>query len=519
MAACSATIIVRGFVCTRSKPKRIARATRRNHHTGRKTLVAQCSLGLVRKIGERIRRGETTAEEVTRSYLDTIFESNDSIGSFISITDDVALKQARSVDDAIASGIDPGVLAGIPIAVKDNICSADGVTTAGSRLLQTHRSPYDAQVIRSLMASGAVLIGKTNLDEFGMGSTTESSAFGPTRNPRDLSRVPGGSSGGSAAAVAMKQCVAAIGSDTGGSIRQPASFCGVVGLKPTYGLVPRQGLIAYASSFDCIGPLTSSVEDAAILLSAMCGPGPSDDATLQKGHGKNYHDVLPTLDDLSSKPFVGRRFAIIKETVGAGVDVGVVQRILETSRRMEALGAIVDIISCPSFNLGLPAYYILALSEASSNLARYDNIRFGADLSRSEGLGSEVKRRILMGSYALSAGHSDAYYKRAQDVQRIVEADLASKLRTYDALLSPAAPTPAYPANEKINDPLAMFSGDLMTVNVNLSGLPAIVIRSGDVVTDDGRKLPVGLQLIGCPFGEADLLDVAHTIEICDDSL
>ena len=251
----------------------------------------------------------------------------------------------------------------------------------------------------------------------------------------------------------------------------------------------------------------------------MCGPGLSDDATLQKGHGKNYHDVLPTLDDLSSKPFVGRRFAIIKETVGAGVDVGVVQRILETSRKMEALGAIVDIISCPSFNLGLPAYYILALSEASSNLARYDNIRFGADLSRSEGLGSEVKRRILMGSYALSAGHSDAYYKRAQDVQRIVEADLASKLRTYDALLSPAAPTPAYPANEKINDPLAMFSGDLMTVNVNLSGLPAIVIRSGDVETDDGRKLPVGLQLIGCPFGEADLLDVAHTIEICDDSL
>ena len=478
--------------------------------------VAVCShQGLVRKTRESIKRGDTTAEEVTLAYLDSIQRSDGVVGSFISITSDLALEQAKAVDKQLASGNDPGLLAGVPIAIKDNICISTGTTTAGSKLLQAHQSPYDAQIVHALKASGAVIVGKTNLDEFGMGSTTESSAFKATRNPWDQSRVPGGSSGGSAAAVAMRQCAAAIGSDTGGSVRQPASFCGVVGLKPTYGLLPRHGLVAYASSFDCIGPLTSSVEDAALVLSAMCGLCASVDATLQNIKPKDYHSDLQCIENLQSKPFLGRRFAIVKETMGEGVDKGVVERILQAAREMEQLGASVDIVSCPSFDLGLPAYYVLALSEASSNLARYDNIRYGAVERRREGFGPEVKRRILMGSFALSAGYSDAYYKRAQEVQRIVEAELAAKLAIYDALLTPASPTPAYRANDKVNDPLAMFSGDKMTVNVNLAGLPAIVVRSGQVASEEGKTLPVGLQIIGRPFEESALLDVAHTLEIC----
>ena len=484
--------------------------------------VASCSQSLVRSIGDRIRKGETSAEEVTRSYLAAIEDTNATIGAFVSVSADDAIAQAKAVDAALRAGEPLGLLAGIPLGVKDNIATATGETSAGSRILTGLKSPYDARVIEALRKAGSVVVGKTNMDEFGMGSTTESSARGATANPWDAARVPGGSSGGSAAAVAAGHCVVALGSDTGGSIRQPASFCGVVGLKPTYGLVSRHGLVAYASSFDCIGPLASSVEDAAVALSAMCDGDASDfsDATFQslsateKRDAGDYHSHLKRLEDLASKPLAGKKFALVKETLGEGVDAGVVGKIVAAAEELEKLGAVVDVVSCPTFGLGLPAYYVLALSEASSNLARYDAIRYGAEnTTRSEGLGAEVKRRILMGTYALSAGHSDAYYKRAQETRRLVEMDLNSKLSEYDALLTPAAPTPAYELGGKVNDPLAMFSGDVMTVNVNLAGLPAVVVRAGSV-TENGATLPVGLQMVGRPFGEAELLDVAHTFEI-----
>ena len=485
--------------------------------------VASCSQSLVRSIGDRIRKGETSAEEVTRSYIAAIEGANATIGAFVSVTADDAIAQAKAVDAAPRAGEPLGLLAGIPLGVKDNIATASGETSAGSNILSGLKSPYDARVIESLKNANAVVVGKTNMDEFGMGSTTESSAKGATANPWDQTRVPGGSSGGSAAAVAAAQCVVALGSDTGGSIRQPASFCGVVGLKPTYGLVSRHGLVAYASSFDCIGPLASSVEDAAIVLSAIARGDASDfsDATFQNDKSsaagpapRDYHSHLKRLEQLVSKPLLGKKFALVKETLGEGVDKGVVGKIVAAAAELEKLGAVVDVVSCPTFGLGLPAYYVLALSEASSNLARYDAIRYGAtNTTRSEGLGAEVKRRILMGTYALSAGHSDAYYKRAQETRRLVEIDLNSKLSEYDALLTPAAPTPAYDIGGKVNDPLAMFSGDVMTVNVNLAGLPAIVVRAG-TVTENGNALPVGLQMIGRPFGEAELLDVAHVFEI-----
>lgn len=482
--------------------------------------VASCSQSLVRSIGDRIRKGETSAEEVTRSYIAAIEGANETIGAFVSVTADDAIAQAKAVDVALRAGEPLGLLAGIPLGVKDNIATASGETSAGSNILSGLKSPYDARVIESLRNAGSVVVGKTNMDEFGMGSTTESSAKGATANPWDQTRVPGGSSGGSAAAVAAAQCVVALGSDTGGSIRQPASFCGVVGLKPTYGLVSRHGLVAYASSFDCIGPLASSVEDAAIVLSAIARGDASDfsDATFQNDKRAapqcDYHSHLKRLEELVSKPLAGKKFALVKETLGEGVDAGVVGKIVAAAAELEKLGAVVDVVSCPTFGLGLPAYYVLALSEASSNLARYDAIRYGAEnTTRSEGLGAEVKRRILMGTYALSAGHSDAYYKRAQETRRLVEMDLNSKLSEYDALLTPAAPTPAYELGGKVNDPLAMFSGDVMTVNVNLAGLPAVVVRAG-TVTENGATLPVGLQMVGRPFGEAELLDVAHTFEI-----
>ena len=484
--------------------------------------VASCSQSLVRSIGDRIRKGETSAEEVTRSYIAAIEGANATIGAFVSVTADDAIAQAKAVDAALRAGEPLGLLAGIPLGVKDNIATASGETSAGSNILSGLKSPYDARVIESLKNANAVVVGKTNMDEFGMGSTTESSAKGATANPWDQTRVPGGSSGGSAAAVAAAQCVVALGSDTGGSIRQPASFCGVVGLKPTYGLVSRHGLVAYASSFDCIGPLASSVEDAAIVLSAIARGDASDfsDATFQNDKRqtgpapRDYHSHLKRLEQLVSKPLSGKKFALVKETLGEGVDAGVVGKIVAAAAELEKLGAVVDVVSCPTFGLGLPAYYVLALSEASSNLARYDAIRYGAtNTTRSEGLGAEVKRRILMGTYALSAGHSDAYYKRAQETRRLVEIDLNSKLSEYDALLTPAAPTPAYELGGKVNDPLAMFSGDVMTVNVNLAGLPAVVVRAG-TVSENGATLPVGLQMVGRPFGEAELLDVAHTFEI-----
>lgn len=469
---------------------------------------------MVRKLNDKIDRGEISAHELSKSYFEKIRSTEKSVGGFLSINAESAFEQAVAIDAALSTRDPPSLLAGIPFAVKDNICISPGLTTAGSRLLKDYRPPHCAEVVLSLRASGAIFVGKTNMDEFGMGSTTENSAFRSTSNPWDKARVPGGSSGGSAAAVVNQYCAAALGSDTGGSIRQPASFCGVVGLKPTYGLVSRHGLVAYASSFDCIGPLTSSVEDAAIVLSALCFNRADSEANVKYTNRGNHRVKLPSIEDIGSLPLSGRRFAIIKETLGDEIDKGVLECVLNSVKEIEKLGAVVDIISCPTFHLGLPAYYILALSEASSNLARYGTVRFGSESSRGLGFGPEVKRRILMGSYALSAGHSDAYYKRAKEVQKIVGYDLAAKLDSYDSLITPAAPAPAYHSNDTVNEPLSMFSGDMMTVNVNLAGLPAIVVRGG--LTRAGNKeLPVGLQFIGRPFGDADLLEVAHIFELC----
>ncbi|VAH53349.1 unnamed protein product [Triticum turgidum subsp. durum] len=421
-------------------------------------------------------------------------------------------------------------------------------STGGSRILDGFQPAYDATAVRRLREAGAIVVGKTNLDEFGMGSTTEGSGFQVTTNPWDDSRVPGGSSGGSASAVSARQCVVSLGSDTGGSVRQPASFCGVVGLKPTYGRVSRFGLMAYASSLDVVGCFGSSVFDTATILSVIAGHDKMD-STSSSHDVPDYRSDLASLSLLESKPLNNVRIGIIQETLGEGVDAGVVSSIRSAASHLEQLGSVVEEVSMPSFSLGLPAYYILASSEASSNLSRYDGIRWYLNLillqlffpfyqylcswkvifrygqqvsaddlnemygdSRANGLGHEVKMRILMGTYALSAGYYDAYYKRAQQVRTLVKKSFEEALGKYDILISPAAPSAAYKIGEKTNDPLAMYAGDIMTVNVNMAGLPALVVPCG-FVEGGSAGLPVGLQMIGSPFSEGSLLRVGHIFE------
>ncbi len=506
---------------------------------------------VVRKIAGKLRSGELTSVQVTELYLKRMKENAD-LNCYSSINEEQALERAEKMDRERAENEsdERSLLHGIPIAIKDNICTKNVNTTAGSKILREYKPDFDADVVKQLNEKGVVILGKTNMDEFGMGSTTESSAYAPTANPWDESRVPGGSSGGSAAAVAAQLCAASLGSDTGGSIRQPAAFCGTVGLKPSYGRVSRHGLLAYASSFDCIGPITSSVEDAAILMDALCGIG-NDNTNLDAKHfnsssgssssgsssssssnsssgssSSSFTDAIVSKENLVDvvAPLKGKTFAVIKETF-AGLDEKVSASVLESIELVESLGAKVHEVSCPTFLFGLPAYYILALSEASSNLARYDGIRFGAqdclnmDLvesiksSRFEGFGAEVKRRILMGTYTLSEGYSDAYYKRAQEVRQLIYAEMTQHLQTYDGFLTPATSSLAYKKNEN-QDPLTMFTGDLMTVNVNLSGLPALVIRSKDSMDENNTLLPSGIQIIGKKYGEAELLGVGHIIEM-----
>ena len=504
---------------------------------------------VIKKIARKLRSGELTSVKVTEMYLERMKEKS-SLNCYTSFNEERALERAEEMDRGMQrSGNEVGgrerhdsrsLLRGIPIAVKDNICTKNAHTTAGSKILRDYAPDFDADVVKYLNREGAVVLGKTNMDEFGMGSTTESSAYAPTSNPWDESRVPGGSSGGSAAAVAAQLCAASLGSDTGGSIRQPAAFCGTVGLKPSYGRVSRHGLLAYASSFDCIGPITSSVEDAAILMDVLCGSNgnrDSNDANLDakffnssnnssSSGSSSFTDAIVSKENLvdAAAPLKGKTFAVIKETF-TGLDEKVSASVMESIELVESLGAKVHEVSCPTFLFGLPAYYILALSEASSNLARYDGIRFGAqdylnmDLvdsiksSRFEGFGAEVKRRILMGTYTLSEGYSDAYYKRAQEVRRLIYAEMTQHLQNYDGFLTPATSSLAYKKNEN-QEPLAMFTGDLMTVNVNLSGLPALVIRSKDSVDENNTLLPSGIQIIGKKYGEAELLGVGHIIEM-----
>ncbi|NET38198.1 MAG: Asp-tRNA(Asn)/Glu-tRNA(Gln) amidotransferase subunit GatA [Cyanothece sp. SIO1E1] len=470
----------------------------------------------IRELHQQLIRKERSAVEITQSALAQIQALEPKLHSFLCVTADQALAQARQVDAQIAAGESIGMLAGIPIGIKDNLCTQGVPTTCASRVLENFVPPYESTVTQKLAAAGAVMVGKTNLDEFAMGSSTENSAYQVTSNPWDLERVPGGSSGGSAAAVAAGECVVALGSDTGGSIRQPASFCGVAGMKPTYGLVSRYGLVAYASSLDQIGPLGRTVEDAAILLQAIAGYDAKDSTSLKVSIPDYTKFLQPDL-----KQGQPRKIGIIQETFDSGLDPVVKAAVNQAVDQFKALGAEIQTISCPQFRYGLPTYYIIAPSEASSNLARYDGVKYGfrtdnADgllpmytQTRAQGFGAEVKRRIMIGTYALSAGYYDAYYLKAQKVRTLIKQDFEQAFAQVDVLVCPTSPTTAFKAGEKTADPLSMYLSDLMTIPVNLAGLPAISIPCGF----DSNGLPIGIQLISNVLQEGILFEVAHAYE------
>ncbi|NEO93290.1 MAG: Asp-tRNA(Asn)/Glu-tRNA(Gln) amidotransferase subunit GatA [Moorea sp. SIO3G5] len=470
----------------------------------------------VRELHQQLINKERSAVEITQEALDKIQALEPQVQSFLHITSDYALEQASQVDAKIAAGEELGPLAGIPIAIKDNMCTQGIPTTCGSRILAKFVPPYESTVTQKLKDAGAVMVGKTNLDEFAMGSSTENSAFQLTKNPWNLSHVPGGSSGGSAAAVASGECPIAIGSDTGGSIRQPASFCGVVGMKPTYGLVSRYGLVAFASSLDQIGPFARTVEDAAILLNAIAGYDPND-ATSLKVDIPDYTQFLKP--DLKSNGKV--KIGIITETFGEGLDPVVEKAVTKAIDQLKDLGAEIQEISCARFRYGLPCYYIIAPSEASANLARYDGVKYGLRASdadnllsmytktRAEGFGVEVKRRIMLGTYALSAGYYDAYYLKAQKVRTLIKQDFEAAFDKVDVLVCPTAPSTAFKAGEKTEDPLSMYLTDLMTIPVNLAGLPGMSIPCGF----DEQGLPIGMQLISNVLREDQLFQVGYAYE------
>ena len=470
----------------------------------------------IRELHRQLIRKERSSLEITQEALDRIQALEPKVHSFLSVTSEYALEQARQVDAKIAAGEEIGLLAGIPIGIKDNMCTKGIPTTCASRILENFVPPYESTVTQKLKDAGAVMVGKTNLDEFAMGSSTENSAYQLTANPWDLQRVPGGSSGGSAAAVASGECVVALGSDTGGSIRQPASFCGVVGMKPTYGLVSRYGLVAFASSLDQIGPFGQTVEDAAILLNAIAGYDPNDATSLKVEIPDYVKSLKPDL-----QPRGRLRIGIIKETFGEGLDPIVEEVVTKAIAQLQSLGAEIHVISCPRFRYGLPTYYIIAPSEASANLARYDGVKYGlrtpdADnllsmytKTRAAGFGKEVKRRIMLGTYTLSAGYYDAYYLKAQKVRTLIKQDFEAAFEKVDVLVCPTAPTTAFKAGEKTEDPLSMYLGDLMTIPVNLAGLPGMSVPCGF----DDKGLPIGLQLIGKVLREDQLFQVAYAYE------
>jgi len=453
--------------------------------------------------------GEVSATELTRAYLDRIAAVDDSVQAYLAVNEEGALSAAAAVDAKPRSKRLPWE--GVPIGLKDVLCVKGMETTCGSRILKGYIPPYDATVISKLRAAGLVFLGKLNMDEFAMGSSTENSAFQTTRNPWDLGRVPGGSSGGSAACVAASEGPWALGSDTGGSIRQPASLCGVVGLKPTYGAVSRYGLIAFASSLDQIGPLTRDVKDAAALLDLIAGRDPRDSTST----GLPEPAGVPNRESLA-----GLRFGVIREYIGAACEPGVRAVFDSAVETIGALGGVCDEVSLPSVERGVAAYYLIAPSEASSNLARFDGVRYGSrhtpssDLydmyvrTRSEGFGAEVKRRIMIGTYALSAGYYDAYYAQAQRTRTLIIQDFAAAFGRFDFLISPTSPTVAFKIGERMADPLAMYLSDLCTIPVNLAALPGISIPAGFAA-----GLPVGLQIIGPHFSEPGMLDAAHAIE------
>ena len=455
-----------------------------------------------------LRAGDFSSEELTRACLERIAEHDGTLNSFITVDEEHALAQARAADARLRQG-EAGPLTGIPVAQKDIFCTDGVLTTCASRMLENFIAPYSATVVEKFDAAGAVMIGKTNMDEFAMGSSNETSYYGPVRNPWNPETVPGGSSGGSAAAVAARLVPAATGTDTGGSIRQPAALCGVTGLKPTYGRVSRWGMIAFASSLDQGGPIARSAEDAALLLGVMAGFDERDSTSIDRP----VPDYTATLND----DIRGLKIGLPKEYFGEGLEAGVAQAVEAALDEYRRLGAEIVEISLPNTHLAVPAYYVVAPAECSSNLSRFDGVRFGhrceepedlEDLykrSRGEGFGAEVKRRIMIGTYALSAGYYDAYYLKAQKVRRLIRDDFLRAFEQVDVIMGPTTPAPAFRLGEKTDDPITMYLSDIYTIAVNLAGLPGMSIPAGFV---DG--LPVGLQLIGNHFDEARLLNVAH---------
>ncbi len=464
-------------------------------------------------MADHVRRGEMTAEAATMACLEKIRSSEPEIHAFNETFDDHALEQARAIDQRIAAGENPGRFAGVPIAIKDNLLIRGEHCTCSSKILENYVGTYDATVIKRLRDSGAIFIGHTNLDEFAMGSSTENSAFHTTKNPWDLSRIPGGSSGGSAAAVAARMAPVSLGSDTGGSIRQPAALCGVLGLKPTYGRVSRFGLVAFASSLDQIGPFSTTAKDAALLLQVIAGQDDQDSTSV----AENVPDYVAGL----GRSLKGLRIGLPKEYFIGGLDPEVEKAVREAVKALESLGAVVKDISLPHTDYCLAVYYILAPSEASSNLSRFDGVRYGYsaresgnlmalyERSRGEGFGPEVKRRIMLGTYALSSGYYDAYYAKAQKVRTLIKEDFDKAFQDVDIIATPTTPTAAFKPGEKVSDPLQMYLSDIFTISCNLAGLPGLSMPCG--FTKD--RLPIGLQLLGKPFDEATLLSVAHAYE------
>ncbi len=467
----------------------------------------------VHELIEKLQNKEITISEINNSYINRIKEKEDDVQAFITLTTEEALKKSDIIEKKVNSGEINDILAGIPIGIKDNICIKNVKTTCASKMLENFVAPYNATVIEKLNDRNLICLGKTNMDEFAMGSSTETSYYKKTRNPVDLSRVPGGSSGGSAAAVASNMVPWALGSDTGGSIRQPASFCGVVGLKPTYGLVSRYGLIAFASSLDQIGTFTKDVQDASILLNVISGYDVKDStsANIEK---KDYTKCL-------KNNVTGLKIAVPKEFFGDGINSEVKKALEIAINKYKELGAIVEEISLDIANYALATYYIIACAEASSNLGRFDGIRYGyrskdytnlKDIytkSRSEGFGDEVKRRIILGTYVLSSGYYDAYYKKAQKVRTLVKNEFNKVFEKYDVILTPTSPTTAFKLGEKSDNPLEMYLSDICTVSVNIAGLPGISIPCGV----DSNNMPIGMQLIGNHFDEETILNAAYTFE------
>ncbi len=470
-----------------------------------------------RDIAAQVKSQKISAERTARAFLDRIAALDPTLKAFVSVQEESAAAQAKAVDAKVAAGKDPGPLAGVPVAIKDNMCVKGTKTTCSSKILADHTAAYDATVIEKLRAAGAILVGKTNLDEFAMGSSTENSAFFTTRNPWNLDCVPGGSSGGSAAAVAARLTPLSLGSDTGGSIRQPASLCGVVGFKPTYGRVSRFGLIAFASSLDQIGPFAWNTADAALLTQVISGYDAHDSTSVN----------VPVPDYMAGleKGVKGLKIGLPKEYFIDGTDPEVRKAVADAIKVFEKLGATVQEVSLPHSDAGVSVYYLLAPSEASANLARFDGVRYGHrsdkatnlleqyELSRAEGFGPEVKRRIMLGTYALSSGYYDAYYVKAQKVRTLIKQDFDKAFEKVDVLLTPTAPTPAFKRGEKTDDPLQMYLSDIFTISCNLAGLPGLSLPCGY----SSKGLPIGLQLMGKAFEEEEVLSAAQAYEKATD--